>query len=203
MKSPIDVFSDWAKDGRDEGMAKGHAQSVQAMLDFALKDQSNPFSFIDAGCGNGWVVRMMGNHPQCTNAMGVDGSQSMIDKAKTIDDKNKYKCADLTHWVPKQKVDIVHSMEVFYYVENPVALIAHVANHWLNPSGRLIMGVDYYTENTVSESWSEDCGISIMTRLSESEWVDGFNQAGFHDIQSWREGEKEGWAGTLVVTGVK
>lgn len=203
MKLPIDVFSDWAEDGRDEGMAKGHAQSAQSMLDYALKDQSKPFSFMDAGCGNGWVVRMMAEHPLCANAMGVDGSQSMIDKAKLIDDKNQYECADLMDWIPNQKVDLVHSMEVFYYVKDPIKLIAHVADNWLNPGGRLIMGVDYFTENTASASWNVDCGISIMTRLSESEWVRGFDQAGFQDVQSWREGEKEGWAGTLVVTGTK
>ena len=50
MKSSIDVFSDWARDGRDEAMADGHTSSVKAMLDFSLKDQTNPFSFIDAGC---------------------------------------------------------------------------------------------------------------------------------------------------------
>ena len=90
MKLPIDVFTEWAKDGRDERMARGHADSVNSMLDFALEDQ--------------------------------------------------------------------------------VGLIKHVTDNWLNPGGRLIMGIDYYTENKVSESWSEDCGISIMTRLSEAEW---------------------------------
>ena len=203
MKSPIDVFTDWANDGRDENMAKGHANSVQAMLDFALKNQTDSFAFIDAGCGNGWVVRMMAQHSLCQSAIGVDGSQSMIEKARSIDSKNHYHCNDLIDWIPEEKVDLVHSIEVFYYVEDPIGLIKHARDNWLNPGGRLIMGVDYYTENTVSESWNIDCGISIMTRLSESEWVDGFNQAGFHDVQSWREVEKEGWAGTLVVTGIK
>ena len=46
MKSPIDVFSDWARDGRDEAMADGHTSSVKAMLDFSLKDQTNPFSLL-------------------------------------------------------------------------------------------------------------------------------------------------------------
>ena len=203
MKLPIDVFSDWANDGRDEDMAKGHAKSVQAMLDFSLKDQIDPFTFVDAGCGNGWVVRMLAEHPQCISALGVDGSQSMIDKARSIDIINQYECADLVNWIPNKKVDIVHSMEVFYYVESPVGLIVHVLKNWISSGGRLIMGIDYYAENEASGSWPRECGISIMTRLSKSEWVDGFNKAGFKDIQCWREGEKEGWAGTLVLTGIK
>ncbi|MBN4081473.1 hypothetical protein JYT44_03820, partial [Caldithrix abyssi] len=97
--------------------------------------------------------------------------------------------------------DLIHSMEVFYYLPNPITLIKHVTSNWLNPGGRLIMGIDYYTENKPSESWHVDCGISIMTRLSESEWVDGFNQAGIKNVVSWRVGQKDGWTGTLVVTG--
>ncbi|MGY8780361.1 MAG: class I SAM-dependent methyltransferase [Fidelibacterota bacterium] len=202
MKLPIDVFSDWANDGRDERMADGHANSVKAMLDVALKGQTNPFTFIDAGCGNGWVVRMMGQHSLCESAIGVDGSESMIEKARVIDSKNTYHCNDLLDWIPKEKVDLVHSMEVFYYMEDPIGLIKSVAKYWLNPGGRLILGIDYYSENKISESWNEDCGISIMTHMSESEWIDGFRQAGLMNIQSWRQGEKEGWAGTLVVSGV-
>ena len=75
MKLPIDVFTEWAKDGRDERMARGHADSVNSMIDFALEGQVDPFTFIDAGCGNGWVVRTMGNHQLCKRATGVDGSE--------------------------------------------------------------------------------------------------------------------------------
>jgi len=201
MNSPIEVFSKWAKDGRDERMADGHANSVKTMLEFALKTQSKPFSFIDAGCGNGWVVRMASQHPLCKKAQGVDGSESMINKAKSLDSENAYHCTDLMNWVPTEKVDIIHSMEVFYYLPDPIALINHIASQWLNPGGRLIMGIDYYRENKPSESWDEDCGISIMTRLSEAEWVAGFNSAGLKNVTFWRVGAKDDWAGTLVVTG--
>ena len=203
MKTPINVFSDWAKDGRDEKMAQGHNFSVNAMLDFALEGKTNPFDFIDAGCGNGWVVREISKQPLCKNALGVDGSQTMIDKARLLDSKNQYICSDLMDWKPSIKVDLVLSMEVFYYVEKPEALISHVVDHWMKPKGRLIMGIDYYLENIISESWSEDCGISIMTRLSESEWISGFKAAGLKQLKSWREGGRENWAGTLVVTGIK
>ena len=203
MKSPIEVFSNWVADGRDEGMAKGHAKSVDAMLGFALKGVSNSFAFIDAGCGNGWVVQKMGKHDLCQNAIGVDGSESMINKARSTDTNNSYYCSDLMDWIPDHKVDLVHSMEVFYYVKAPFGLIGHIYSNWLNSNGRLIMGVDYYEENKASEGWSTECGISIMTRLSESEWVSGFIKSGFSDVRTWREGSKKDWSGTLVVTGLK
>ena len=55
---PTVVFGEWAELGRDEGMEKGHRQSVDELLSLALKGQKQ-FSFIDAGCGNGWVVRQV------------------------------------------------------------------------------------------------------------------------------------------------
>ena len=78
------MFSEWAAIGRDERMAKGHKVAVKNMLDYALKGLDN-YSFIDAGCGNGWVVRLVKAHKGCVVAAGVDGAQMMIEKALSID----------------------------------------------------------------------------------------------------------------------
>ena len=43
-----DLFSNWAKEGKDQRMANTHAPSVQEMLDHVLTSISSPFSFIDA-----------------------------------------------------------------------------------------------------------------------------------------------------------
>ena len=112
------------------------------MLDFTFKNIDNRFTFIDSGCGNGWVVRIVGDHPLCNKAIGVDGSKSMIEKAIAVDKKNTYEYEDLIDWIPDEKVDIVFSMEVFYYVKNPIKLIDHVVKNWLKPTGRVIIGSD-------------------------------------------------------------
>ena len=65
MRLATDVFSEWAQIGKDEGMEKGHASSVSEMLDFAFKEKTSigkKFSFLDLGCGNGWVVRKVQEH---------------------------------------------------------------------------------------------------------------------------------------------
>ena len=79
-RKPTTVFSEWAATGRDEPMAKGHEVAVNNMLEYALKNKKN-FSFIDAGCGNGWVVRLVKAHNDCAAATGVDGAQKMIGKS--------------------------------------------------------------------------------------------------------------------------
>lgn len=199
-RSPIEVFSDWADLDKDFGMEDNHKASVEHMLDFALKDLA-AFSFIDAGCGNGWVVRKLSKHSNCKTAEGIDGSQKMITKARSIAPQLNFYCADLLDWKPKQKVNLVHSMEVFYYLKDPQKLIIQIHNDWLKKGGRLIIGLDFYLENTVSHDWPEQCGINIMQLFSQSQWETFFKKAGFLNVKSWRFGSKENWEGTLIITG--
>jgi predicted TPR repeat methyltransferase len=201
-RTPTTVFGEWAERGRDEGMAKGHQQAVDHMLGLVLSDQK-AFSFLDAGCGNGWVVRQVSQHPKCVSAAGVDGAHQMINKAQNDDSVNSYTCADLDNWKPNSPVDIVHSMEVVYYLKDPFAFLENVYNSWLATNGVLILGLDFYKENTVSHSWPEDCGVSIMHLFSESQWVGLFRKAGFKEVESTRFGAKENWSGTLILRGQK
>lgn len=199
-KSPVAVFSTWATNGKDKGMERNHKAAVENMLTFATEEHAH-FSFIDAGCGNGWVVRQVQQLPGCSSAVGVDGAAPMITKANHLDPKGNYFCEDLMAWTPKEKVSLVHSMEVVYYFKAPDALLQHIYTHWLLPEGRLIVGLDFYLENPSSHDWPESCGIDTMQLFSENQWTQFFEQAGFQGVQSWRVGAKEGWSGTLVVTG--
>ena len=202
MGTPIKGFSDWVIKGKDEGMAEGHSSSVKNMLENSTKGLSE-FSFIDAGCGNGWVVRNIGSNPNCKKAIGVDGSSNMIEKAENLDNKNKYYCSDLMNWSPDKKVDIVHSMEVFYYFESPDKLIKHIHDNWILKGGKLIMGIDYYKENKPSHTWQEDCCITTMKMFAKKDWLTFFKAAGFKNTESWFYGKDGDWNGTLIVSGVK
>ena len=203
MKSAVEVFGEWAVSGRDERMAQGHRLAVEHMLSFALDPNATPFAAIDAGCGNGWVVRMLQSHEQCRQAIGIDGAREMIDKANSLDANGEYVHADLMSWSPNEPVDLVQSMEGVYYFEDPGALVAHMTNHWLKPSGRLIVGLDHYLENTPSLNWAAENGISFMTTLSERQWIHCFEAAGLTGVRAWRFNAKDDWAGTLVLTGQK
>ena len=201
-RDPIDIFDEWADLDKDFGMEKNHKSSVKEMLAYVL-DKKTPYSFIDAGCGNGWVVRSVEKNPLCKKAIGVDGSKKMIQKATKLDPTGSYICADLMSWAPITKVDIVHSMEVFYYLENPKKIIQQIFDLWLKKNGSLILGIDFYFENKISHSWPDSCGISKMKLFCQKEWVSFFKGAGFHSIKSWRIGELKDWSGTLAIYGVK
>ena len=186
-------------------MEKTHAEPVMDMLSFAISERQKigeDFNFLDLGCGNGWVVRKMNEEKLCLNAVGIDGADEMIKNAKSRDQKNEYILADINSFIPKRKFDLIHSMEVLYYLDNPTEVIRKIFNSWLNNGGRLIVGVDHYFENHQSHSWEKKVG-TRMLMLNEREWKDIFESAGFENIKSWRSNQHDEWTGTLVITGVK
>ena len=205
MQKPTEIFSKWAEEGKDVGMEKGHSASVSDMLNFALQERTNlrkNFSFLDLGCGNGWAARKVAENPFCINAFGIDGAEQMLDNAKKIQGEVEYILADINSYVPNRKFDLIHSMEVLYYLEDPAQKIKNFNNDWLEDQGRLIVGIDHYYENLDSHSWEEKVG-TPMLMLKEAEWFDIFMESGLNDIKSWRSNESKDWAGTLILTGRK
>ena len=201
-KKATEIFSQWVLDGKDEGMEKNHSDAVNVMLDEIIGSQTDPFSIIDAGCGNGWVVRKINNHPLCLKAIGVDGSKEMIDKARSLDSDGTYFYSDLMDWSPKKKVNFVHSMEVLYYLREPEKLITHILENWLLEKGTIIMGMDHYLENLSSHSWPTDLN-TYMNLMSIKEWITLFKDCGLSQIVSFQTNQSQNFPGTLVLKGKK
>ena len=205
MKKAIDIFGEWAEQGKDVGMENTHAMPVKEMIDFALEEREKigkNFSFLDLGCGNGWVVRDVANNILCGQSVGIDGARQMIANAESRGGDTKYILADINSFESEDKYDLIHSMEVLYYLDDPSEIIKKISDSWLNNNGRLIIGIDHYYENTDSHSWQEKVG-TRMLMLRESEWINIFKMAGLNEVQSWRYGKDKDWAGTLVITGKK
>ena len=74
----------------------------------------------------------------------------MITKAKAFNDNCKYIVGDLEEIELQQKFDVIHSMEVLYYIDEPADLLEKIAKSWLAENGRLIVGIDRYFENQES-----------------------------------------------------
>jgi predicted TPR repeat methyltransferase len=205
MRKATDVFGEWAKEGKDIGMEKGHATAVDEMVTFALKERKKigkNFSFLDLGCGNGWVVRNVSNDSLCNRAVGIDGAKQMIANAQSRGGGAEYIFANINSFGSPEKYDVIHSMEVLYYLEDPSNIIRKISDSWLNDGGRLIVGLDHYYENKDSHSWEEDVG-TPMLMLKAKEWVRIFEMAGLEGVESWHANKHADWAGTLVITGKK
>ena len=205
MRDAVAVFNEWAELDKDLGMEKGHADAVTEMLDFALKERhriNNEFTFLDLGCGNGWVVRRIVDDPLCSKAQGIDGANQMIANAKARGNNEDYILANIHDYEPKEKYDLIHSMEVLYYLEDPESVLNKIFSSWLAEEGRLIVGIDLYYENKDSHTWEGKVGTKMLM-LKQAEWIDMFKRAGFSDVEAWRANQIQGWAGTLVLTGKK
>tara|TARA_B100001750_G_scaffold139293_1_gene110952 strand:- start:153 stop:770 length:618 start_codon:yes stop_codon:yes gene_type:complete len=199
MRPATEVFSEWAKLGKDSGMEDGHAPAVNEILAATFDEiNSEGFSAIDAGCGNGWVVRMLSSMENCESIIGVDGADAMIARANKIDSSGKYICADLQSWSPTEPVDLVHSMEVLYYLDDIPAFLESVRTDWLQIGGILAFGIDHYQENEECHGWSEKVGVD-MAMFSESEWREMVEEVGFEILRTFRANQSEEWAGTLAI----
>ena len=167
-------------------MESGHTPAVERMLEI-LDNQTistnKKFTFLDIGCGNGWVVRKLLEHPNCTNSTGIDGSSSMIEKAISKSTNENYVCADIETWICKSKFSVGFSMETFYYFSDPGLILKNIYRNILKSEGVFIMGVDHYKENKSSLDWDKQFNIKTTT-LGVNEWKDIFSDAGFSDIYS-------------------
>ena len=138
----------------------------------------------------------------CTLAVGIDGAESMVAKAKLNDIKGQYYQENISTWENSNKFDIVFSMETFYYLDNINKVLKNIYSEKMKKNSFIVIGIDHYLENKPSLSWETDIGIKTTT-LSVKEWVNQFKIAGFKDIKSMQYGSKDEWGGTLIISAKK
>jgi len=177
MDKTSKLFDIWAKTGRSEDMEKGHGTTVNQFLD-KLPIKQN-FRFLDIGCGNGWVVRKMSQHPFCIKAIGIDKSAMMVKNAKSkiLSEKENYFVTELETWNTKEKFDMIFSMESLYY-SVPMEPALEKVFKLLKKDGIFYCGTDFYSDNTLTTRWIKDMNVPMDLR-SEKEWKKMFKEIGF------------------------
>ena len=200
------IFDEWAENGRAELMEKEHGKNVSKFLEKISFEK--PFSFLDVGCGNGWVVRKIASHPNCTKSIGIDKSKKMIVQAKKNKTKSieQYIHTDVEAWKYKGKFDYVFSMESLYYARSIDVALKKIYK-LLKPSGEFFCGTDFYTDNKATAHWAKKMNLK-MHLYSKSEWKKIFKDTGFEtktkhikDKNSRKKWKKE--FGTLFIIGTK
>ena len=205
-------FDQWARNGKAEEMESGHARSVSRMLDSAAfaRASAGRFTFLDVGCGNGWVVRTVAGRPGCVRSVGIDKSREMIRSAKRNPQntgKEEYFCADVDGWRYRGRgFDCALAMESIYYAESTESALRSICG-LLGRGGVFLCGTDFYAENAATRRWAASMGIT-MHLYSKDEWRALFMGAGFEVRlrQIKNPDAKQAWkrnAGTLLITGTK
>jgi len=200
------TFDKWAKSGRSELMEKEHSKTVLKFLNSIRFEKS--FSFLDVGCGNGWVVRKISQIQNCKKAVGIDKSQNMITKAKSEkkSSKENYLRTDILSWKFNGKFDYIFSMESLYY-STPMESALKKIYTLLKPEGEFFCGTDFYSDNKATIRWSKVMNISLDLR-SKKQWKKMFEEIGFktktkqvRDFSNRKKWKRE--FGTLFIIGKK
>ena len=199
-------FDEWAINGKAESMEKGHGVNVLKILKKTSFDK--PFSFLDVGCGNGWVIRYISNISTCKKAVGIDKSKKMIIQSnkKIKNNKEKFVCTDIETWKYTGKFDYVFAMESIYYSDSIEKAIKKIFK-LVKPGGKFFCGTDFYTENKATIKWGNIMKIQMHLH-SKKEWKVFFKNAGFitqtkqiKDLKGNEKWKKE--FGTLFIIGTK
>ena len=200
------TFDEWAKIGRAELMEKEHSKTVLKLLNSIRFEK--PFSFLDVGCGNGWVVRKISQIQNCKKAVGIDKSQNMITKAKSKkkSSKENYLRTDILSWKFNGKFDYIFSMESLYY-STPMESALKKIYKLLKPGGEFFCGTDFYSDNKATIQWSKMLDISLDLR-SKKQWKKMFEEIGFETKtkQVRDNSNRKKWKrkfGTLFIIGKK
>jgi SAM-dependent methyltransferase len=186
MTTVTDIFDDWARNGRAEGMERGHGPA--ARMAFERLKLGRGSHYLDIGCGNGYTVRWAGAASPEGRAVGLDLSPEMIELARRSSSglANVEFVAGAFPGVelPGRPFDAIFSMEVFYYLPDLDAALRETRS-LLRPGGLFVCIVDYYGENRASHSWPGDLGVP-MTLLDAGGWSAAFARAGLGVIEQKR-----------------
>jgi arsenite methyltransferase len=200
------TFDEWAKIGRSELMEKEHSKTVLKFLNSIRFEK--PFSFLDVGCGNGWVVRKISQIQNCKKAVGIDKSQNMITKAKSKkkSSKENYLRTDILSWKFSGKFDYIFSMESLYY-STPMESALKKIYKLLKPGGEFFCGTDFYSDNKATTQWSKMLDVTLDLR-SKKQWKKMFEEIRFktktkqvRDSSNRKKWKRE--FGTLFIIGKK
>ena len=181
-----DVFDDWARRGRAEGMERGHGPAARQAFERLRVGAGT--RYLDIGCGSGYTVRWAAAVAPDVQALGIDVSPEMIEQASRASSEHanaSFRCATFPIAdLADATFDAVFSMEVFYYLEDLDAGLRDV-RRLLTPGGRFACIVDFYRENTASHAWPAELGLTLDLR-SAAEWAAAFEGAGLRVIEQAR-----------------
>jgi len=182
----VETFDQWAEKGRDKELEHEHLDVVkQVIAAMALRPGER---VLDLGCGNGWATRLIAQANAGVQAIGVDASPKMIERAEALHSNTIRARYELGTF---EKIDFkdahfdrVFSMEALYYASDLGQAIRECFRV-LKPGGSVETLVDYYSESAASEPWAKVMGLPLH-RLSENGWKDAFTKAGFVSVTTMR-----------------
>lgn len=206
MDKVRETFDRWAKNGKAESMEIEHGKNVLKFLKTISFEKK--FTFLDIGCGNGWVIRKISKEENCKKATGIDKSKNMIKESekRTESKKEEFIHTDIESLDDKRKFDFIFSMESLYYADSIEVALDKIYK-LTKPGGQFFCGTDFYKDNKATSRWAKIMKIQMHLH-SKKEWMEFFKNAGFKvktkqikDLKNKKKWKRE--FGTLFIIGTR
>jgi len=173
------TFDEWARAGQADSMEISHADPVEQVV--ARMGIRAGERILDLGCGNGWATRMLAKSAPGVQAIGVDVSPRMIERADELHSftiRARYELGSFEALeFPDGHFDRAFSMEAIYYATDVQEAIDEV-HRVLKPGGTFDAVIDFYRERPGVQDWPQKIGLAMVS-LGEAEWRETFAAAGF------------------------
>ena len=179
-------FNRWAEDGRGEGMEQDHLPITLPVLDLMqLRPTDN---VLDAGCGAGWLSRLLAEQVPEGRVVGMDIADEMVRRARKnyVDLANAMFVVGGVDEIPWEGnfFDKVISVESSYYWPDPARGLREIFRV-LREGGSAWILINYYRDNPHCHQWAQHYQIPTHL-LSAEEWARLFRDAGFTNVEHRR-----------------
>jgi ubiquinone/menaquinone biosynthesis C-methylase UbiE len=175
-------FNRWAEAGRGEEMEKDHRRIAEQTLErMRIAPTDN---ILDAGCGAGWLARILSALVPEGRVVGMDVADEMVRRARRncADCENAVFLAGGVEDIPWQEefFQKVISVESAYYWPDPARGLREI-HRVLHAGGSAWVLINYYRDNPHCHQWGALLPVATHL-LSADEWVALFRDAGFFDV---------------------
>jgi ubiquinone/menaquinone biosynthesis C-methylase UbiE len=141
-------------------------------------------NILDAGCGAGWLSRILAERVPQGRVVGMDISDEMIHHAReaSVNHENLVFVVGAVDEIPWEAnfFTRVISVESSYYWPDPLKGLREI-RRVLAEGGSAWILINYYRDNPYSHQWGEK--LAVPTKLlSAAEWETLFRDAGFMEV---------------------
>jgi arsenite methyltransferase len=175
-------FNRWADDGRGESMEHDHWPITKPTL--GLMQIEPDFNILDAGCGAGWLSRILAHRVPQGRVVGMDISDEMVHHAReaSVAAENLVFVVGAVEEIPWEAnfFTRVISVESSYYWPDPAKGLREIYRV-VAESGSAWILINYYRDNPNCHQWGEKLAVPTHL-LSAVEWEKMFRDAGFVEV---------------------
>jgi trans-aconitate 2-methyltransferase len=141
-----------------------------------------PTHVVDLGCGAGNVTAILKQRYSAADVVGVDGSATMLEKARSATPECRFEQADFFQWQPRESPDLIYSNAALHWVDRHPVLLPRLLS-LLAPGGVIAVQMPMMHETPLrrlplelaeSGPWAESLRgiVSAPDILSASEYWD-------------------------------